>query len=141
MTYELAPATFGPPPHTHGGTDAPECTTCNRQPTEVRYTDPITGGQKGSKPERHSLIPPEALSEISKVYGYGAEKYDAHNWRKGYPWSLSYDALQRHLNAFWSGQDIDPESGLPHLAHAAFHVNTLLTWSADSHYNAKDDRP
>lgn len=106
--------------------------------SEVRVTDPRTGGQKGAKPERFSMLPPKALGTVARVYGYGAEKYERDNWRKGYAWSLSYDALHRHLAAFWSGEDIDPESGLPHLAHAAFHVLTLLTFSEE--FPEGDDR-
>lgn len=115
-----------------------------RQAREVRVTDPTTGGQKGAKPEAYALIPVEALADIARVYGYGAEKYAPNNWRKGYAWSLSYSALQRHLNAFWSGEENDPESGLPHLAHAAFHILTLLTYSrpprSGSPYETLDDR-
>jgi hypothetical protein len=29
-----------------------------------------------------------------------------------------FDAAQRHLWAWWEGEARDPESGLPHLAHA-----------------------
>lgn len=94
---------------------------------EVRVTSD-TGGQKGSKPQRMDLLPPGALLKISEVYEFGSRKYDDHNWRKGYSWSLSYAAMQRHLNLFWSGQDLDEESGLPHVAHAAFHMFTLLTF-------------
>ena len=93
---------------------------------EVRLTDPVTGAQKGRKPERYSLLPQEALAEVAKVYAYGAEKYDDHNWRAGYPWSWSEDAKQRHGAAFWSGKDLDDESGYYHLAHQAFHVLTQL---------------
>jgi hypothetical protein len=95
---------------------------------EVRFTDPSTGAQKGRKPEALSLLPYPALASISRVYNYGASKYAAHNWRAGMPWSWSYDALQRHLGLFWEGQDLDDESGLPHLAHAGFHVFSLLTY-------------
>jgi hypothetical protein len=105
---------------------------------ETIVTDPSTGGQKGQKPERFSMLPPRALSAVARVYGFGADKYDRDNWRRGYAWSLSYDALQRHLAAFWDGEDLDPESGEPHLAHAAFHVLTLLTFSEE--YPAGDDR-
>lgn len=90
-----------------------------------------TGGEKGSKPERFSLLPPEALEKIARHYGVGAAKYDDHNWRKGYDWSLSYDSLLRHANAFWSGEDIDEETGSPHMAAVAFHAMTLLVFMVE----------
>lgn len=92
---------------------------------EVRTTS-STGGEKGVKPERMSLIPWDAIKEIALVYNFGAKKYAAHNWRKGYEWSKSYDALIRHVTSWWEGEDVDPESGLSHLAHAGFHIFTLL---------------
>lgn len=98
--------------------------------TEVRFTDPNTGAQKGIKPERYSLLPRAALDAIGRVYNFGAKKYEEHNWRAGYPWSWSFDALQRHEWKFWDGIDLDEESGLPHLAHAGFHIFTLLTYQA-----------
>src|SRR3990172_8257492 len=67
---------------------------------EERITAPKTGGQKGRKLERHSLIPSYAMSEVAAVYGRGATKYAARNWELGYAWSLSLDALLRHLSAF-----------------------------------------
>jgi hypothetical protein len=98
-----------------------------QNPTEIRTVSP-TGGEKGVKPERFDLIPVEALSVIAQLYGRGAEKYAAHNWRKGYEWSKSYAALQRHASAFWKGEDIDPEMQLPHMAAVAFHALTLITF-------------
>jgi hypothetical protein len=66
------------------------------------------------------------------MYGRGAEKYhetpDNPNWRKGYEWSKSYDALMRHATQFWGGEDIDDEMQLPHMAAVAFHALTLLTF-------------
>jgi hypothetical protein len=108
--------------------------------SEVRVRNEQTGGEKGAKPQAMSLLPWEALLRVSEVYGFGSEKYEPHNWRKGYDWHLSFDALHRHLAAFWTGEDMDPESGLPHLAHAAFHVLTLLVFSEHG-YEALDDRP
>ena len=35
----------------------------------------------GEKPKMN-LLPPKAIVEISKVLTFGAEKYDAENWRK-----------------------------------------------------------
>ena len=95
--------------------------------SEVRTTS-STGGEKGVKPERYSLIPVPALDIMARLYGFGAEKYAAHNWRKGYEWSKSFDSLFRHATAALNGEDIDPETGLPHLAGAAFHCFTLMVF-------------
>ncbi|MFE7797015.1 dATP/dGTP diphosphohydrolase domain-containing protein [Nocardia sp. NPDC057440] len=105
---------------------------------EVRTTS-STGGQKGVKPQRYSLIPPAALNAIAMHFGKGAEKYDDHQWRKGYEWSKSFDAMMRHAWAFWEGQDDDPETGTPHLAAVVFHAMVLLTF-VDEHPDF-DDRP
>lgn len=95
--------------------------------TEVR-TVSSTGGEKGTKEERFDLLPWEAIAKVARHYGKGAEKYEAHNWRRGYEWSKSYAALMRHLTAFWSGEDIDEETGSPHMAAVVFHALTLLTF-------------
>jgi hypothetical protein len=99
----------------------------SHQAGEVRSVS-STGGEKGTKAERHDLIPVEALATVARHYGVGAAKYEAHNWRRGYEWSKSYAALQRHATAFWSGEDIDEETGSPHMAAVAFHALTLLTF-------------
>jgi hypothetical protein len=93
---------------------------------EVRMTDPVTGGQKGMKPARYGLIPAFSLEEVAKVYGYGANKYEDNNWRKGYSWTWTLDALGRHVAQFRKGESFDSESKLHHLAHAVFHLLTLM---------------
>lgn len=109
--------------------------------TEEIRTTSATGGQKGVKAQRHSLLPRHGLDVIAEVFGFGAQKYDDHNWRRGYEWSKSYDALQRHLTAWWDGEDIDPESGLSHLGHAGFHILVLATWERlDGQGSQFDDR-
>jgi hypothetical protein len=96
------------------------------QSEEVTYTDPTTGGRKGAKPERFDLLPTRPLAIVARHYGIGADKYGDRNWEKGYPWSLTYAAMQRHLNAFWSGEDIDQETQSPHLAAVVFHALALM---------------
>ena len=111
---------------------------------EVRVTA-STGGQKGSKPERFDLIPSDALKMLARHYGKGAEKYERvnglDNWRNGYPWSLSYAAMQRHLHAFWGGEDYDEETGSLHLVAAAWHCFTLIHFINNPRIPAEfDDR-
>ena len=74
------------------------------------------------------MIPPEALEEIARVFQVGAQKYSRDNWRQGFDWSRIYGAIQRHLNAFWGGQDRDPETGLLHVAQAAWGCMVLLNF-------------
>lgn len=94
---------------------------------ETRTTS-STGGQKGVKDQRYSLLPVEALAEVTELYNFGTQKYAAHNWRKGYEFSKSYDSLMRHANAFWGGENIDPETGKSHLAGVVFHALALMTF-------------
>ena len=110
--------------------------TFNRD--ETIHEDPTTGGRKARKLARFDLIPPHALWQVAEQYGIGAAKYDDNNWRKGYPWSLSYAALQRHAALFWAGEDHDPETGAHHMAAVAFHALALLTFAQD--HPGMDDR-
>ncbi|SHM77958.1 dATP/dGTP diphosphohydrolase domain-containing protein [Phytopseudomonas punonensis] len=49
----------------------------------------------------------------------GASKYGRANWRAaGVRASIYFDAANRHLAAWFEGEEADPDSGLPHLAHA-----------------------
>jgi len=85
-----------------------------------------TGGAKGVKKQAYALIPPFALRELATLYGNGARKYDAHNFRRGYEQSKSYSALQRHANLFWAGENIDIEMQLSHLSSVAWHIFALI---------------
>jgi hypothetical protein len=73
-----------------------------------------------------SLVPTSGIVRTAEVLAFGAKKYDPHNWRKGFEWSRLISAAQRHLLAFNDGEDLDPESGLNHIAHASCCVMFLL---------------
>lgn len=92
-----------------------------------------TGGRKGQKLERFDLLDPDVMQAVARQFGRGAFKYGDRNYQKGYDWSLSYAAAQRHLNAFWGGENWDPDPfwdeynlGRPHHLDAAiFHLMAL----------------
>ncbi|WP_394615913.1 dATP/dGTP diphosphohydrolase domain-containing protein [Lentzea sp. JNUCC 0626] len=94
---------------------------------EIRVTSE-TGGEKGKKLAQVSSLDPKALLVLAEVSGWGATKYSAHNFLRGYLWSLSFDAAMRHLLKFWGGEELDPESGLPHLGHAAWHCLAMISF-------------
>lgn len=104
--------------------------------------DPIIYKTKAIKHDsdkaRMDLMPALPLLEIGQVMGYGAKKYSERNWEQGMSWGRMYAAAQRHLLAFWSGEDIDPESGLSHLAHAGFNILALLEYTKT--HRELDDR-
>jgi len=68
---------------------------------------------------RYGLIPPLAQQEMVKVLTFGAEKYEPDNW-KYVEGSITryFDAMERHVWAWKMGEELDPESGIHHLAHA-----------------------
>ena len=51
--------------------------------------------------------------------GAGAQKYSAENWRDVRPGARYLDAALRHIFAHSSGEVVDQETKLLHLAHAA----------------------
>lgn len=77
---------------------------------------------------RMDLIPPEVVNELAKILTFGAKKYGDRNWEAGMAWSRPYAALIRHILAWWSGEDKDPETGESHLAHAACNIAFLITY-------------
>lgn len=78
-----------------------------------------SGGLKYDQDKvRLDLLPYAPLSETARVLMYGVEKYGENNWRKGFNYSRLISAALRHIFAFNSGEDKDPETGLSHLAHA-----------------------
>lgn len=92
------------------------------------------------KPD-YSLLPPDALEDLVRVYDYGVLKYGRDNWRQGLAYSRIFAAIMRHLWAWWRSADRDQESGLRHLAQAAWGCFTLLEYSKNLTYISFDDRP
>jgi hypothetical protein len=79
-----------------------------------------SGGTKydGEK-VRLDLLSSFWVQSVGAVLTFGAKKYAAHNWRKGIGISRLIAASLRHLFAFLGGENNDPETNLPHLAHAS----------------------
>jgi hypothetical protein len=89
-----------------------------------------------NKPQHHLLID-EFIDEMIKVREMGARKYE---------FSRYQDAIKRHLKAFNSGEDIDPEEGgRHHMAHIAISAMFLYTFQMtgagiDDRHGTKADK-
>lgn len=79
----------------------------------------MTGQKFDQEKPRMDLMPPLMELEVSKVLTFGAQKYDAENWRHVPELHARYrSAAKRHINALKRGALYDDESGLHHAAHA-----------------------
>ena len=66
------------------------------------------------------------LMTIAMEYGANKPEYGRNNWKKGMEWSRLVDAAQRHGLAILAGEDVDKDSGNPHVAHMLASIHMLL---------------
>lgn len=91
-----------------------------------------TIGTKADKGKpRWSLLPIGVMRDIIAVLEHGAVKYSVGNWQHvDEPGRRYYDAAMRHIDARADGEKNDPDSGLPHLAHAIASLMFLMWFEA-----------
>lgn len=88
----------------------------------------------------HSTLSAQVMGEVGLAMMEGALKYGRSNYREaGVRASVYYDALMRHIDAFWEGQDIDARSGLSHVTKAIACLMVLRDSMLQE--NWVDDRP
>lgn len=89
-------------------------------------------GTKADKGKlRWSLLPIGVMRDIVAVLEFGAQKYSVGNWQHvDEPGRRYYDAAMRHIDARADGEKNDPDSGLPHLAHAIASLMFLMWFDA-----------
>lgn len=81
---------------------------------------------------RLELVPPSLMWAVGAIRTYGTQKYgDAECWRAVEPERYK-GALLRHLMAYLGGEAVDPESGYPHLWHAACNLAFLIELESTS---------
>jgi hypothetical protein len=87
-----------------------------------------------------TLVPAALPIITSVVMRLGAKKYGPYNWRLNKVLRTVYlEAAMRHILSALDGEDVDPESGVPHEAHAAACMGIVLDALVTG--NLVDDRP
>ena len=95
--------------------------------TKPRPLEDTSGVKFDQDKPRWDLLPWTAVEAVVRVLGLGAVKYAPDNWRKVPEHRTRYfSACMRHLVAWQEGEQLDPETGENHLAHAACCVLFLL---------------
>jgi len=106
----------------------------------ISYPDNNPKTALGEAKPKMSDTPTISLRLLGQVHSMGADKYGAFNWRENIvSATVYYDAAMRHLMAYYDGENIDPESGLPHLAHIMACCSILL--DAENQGSLNDNRP
>lgn len=94
----------------------------------------------GSAKYRMSCVSSAVMAEVAVAMTEGALKYGRHNYRAaGVLASVNKDAAKHHVDAWWEGQDIDPDSGLHHIVKAIAALTVLRDGMLAK--NWIDDRP
>lgn len=104
---------------------------------------PLSEGTKydGDKGRPYDLLSVDFLDGITAVLDFGAKKYEPWNWAKGIKYSRVFSALMRHLWDWWRGEELDKETGLNHLFHAACCLMFLAHYQANRRkFRVYDDR-
>ena len=101
------------------------------------------GGYKASMDSPKTpleLISPEFLTAIADVLQHGKMKYAANNWMRGMSYVCVFGSILRHLFAWAIGDQLDRDSNLPHLHHAACGLMFLIYFTTTGSYEKFDDR-
>jgi|GEM_PF-1932766 len=97
--------------------DANEVMKAIQVPTGYKPTNPKDA--VGIRKVPFTTLPMPVIAEVGLAMLEGARKYGRHNYRIGGVLASVYvDAANRHLIAWWEGEDIDPASGLSHITKA-----------------------
>jgi hypothetical protein len=71
------------------------------------------------------------LELVGQVLDFGAQKYNAHNWRQGGSWSSVMNSALRHLVfRMMEGFTVDTESGLSEAGHLGCNIAFLLEFAS-----------
>ena len=106
------------------------CTCSPEQTCHICKDDKLASGISPKFDQgklQYSLVPPIATKSLAEVLTFGAQKYAPNSWQGVEDGERRYtDALYRHLEAYRSGEKLDSDSNLSHLAHAITNIAFLL---------------
>jgi hypothetical protein len=119
----------------------------NREPVELpnpRLTSVLRVNPKaafGAKKPGAGNVSQLVMMEVAVGMLEGAMKYGRHNYRdnEGISAQTYYDATRRHLDTWYEGENIDPDSNLSHITKAIASLTVLRDAMLTGHFI--DDRP
>lgn len=92
----------------------------------IEFNERVRADRYNENKIKVGLVHPILIKETAKVLEYGSKKYSKDNWKKGDLTTSILDSLLRHIYAYQEGEDLDSETNLCHLAHAACNIMFLM---------------
>lgn len=123
----------------NAGVHQPGAITYTNRPDYVVITPTAQGTKHDQGKPDLSLVSSELMIALARVREFGAKKYHRDNWKQGFKFTRSIAAALRHILAFKDKEDLDPESGLTHIAHAIASLEHLL-YDYTHRKESNDDR-
>lgn len=107
---------------------------------EGKYPDGNPKTQLGVMRVPLNLVPPSSKHFLAEALADGAKKYGPYNWRgENVSSSIYYAGAQRHMDAWWDGEELSHDAKVHHLAHAMANLAIILDAMTVGALN--DDRP
>lgn len=100
---------------------------------------PETSARHNSGKTQTRELDPSFILGMGDVLTKSRAKYEHFNWCKPTKLSTPYESAMRHLMAFQSGENIDPETGLSHLLHVATNI-MFMYYHITNNPEFSDDR-
>ncbi len=139
--YDLTKKTYDPTIPSPGAPEEPPLRAFD-------IPEPFVGLGASGDPKGEAGAAKPGLGNISVAAQYyegavmqqGGETYGFYNWCE-HPMRAStyYEAILRHLNAWWTGQTEDPKSKFPHMAHIRASAGIIIDQQEAD--RMIDDRP
>jgi hypothetical protein len=107
----------------------------------ITSEDLKSGYKADSGKTKYNLVPPLFEKKFAELWTMGAKKYSDWNWYLGMPYSMVYNALRRHLGAWWGdNEQYDPVDGQHHLISVAWCACVLFIYDTVDKFKKFDDR-
>lgn len=74
------------------------------------------------------LLPWDVMTDVVRVFMFGAHKYGERNWELGMDKDRLMDAALRHITKYICGEGEDGETGIDHLAHAIVSLLMIMSY-------------
>lgn len=112
--------------------EEPELTYAEVQEAKLAST---TFQKLDAAKNRLELIQPEFIEGLGRILSYGADKYEANNWKLMKPEDVERvkGATLRHLMSYLKGDKLDPETNESHLYHIECNLMFLDYFDRNPH--------